>query len=69
MTTAQSPELQAKLTLYRQKAMANTLTKEEMREAVLLMRQDRMAASQAAKSTKAKTPARSADAMLDELGL
>ena len=49
MTTAsqvpvQSPELQSKLALWRQKSIDGTITLEELKEAVRIMRSDRHAA-------------------------
>lgn len=57
----QSPELQSKLALWRQKSIDGTITLEELKEAVRIMRADRHAAldaqmkssSGARKSTKA----------------
>lgn len=67
-----SPEVQGKIAILRQKAVDGTLTIEEMREAVLLMRGDRKAnaAAPSAKASKkqAKAEIKSADEMLDELG-
>lgn len=68
-----SPELQNRIAQWRAKAIDNTLTVEEMREAVIIMRESRHAASiSAAKSAKAsrtKAPAKTADELLGELGL
>jgi hypothetical protein len=69
-----SPELQAKIASWRVKAVDGTITKEEMQEAILLMRQDRRGAaiasekSAATKVTKAKAVIPSAEDMLKELG-
>jgi hypothetical protein len=69
-----SPELQAKIASWRAKAVDGTITKEEMQEAILLMRQDRRGAaiasekSAATKVTKAKAVIPSAEDMLKELG-
>lgn len=69
-----SPELQAKLAAWRAKAVAGTLTKEEMAEAVELMRKDRKVAamvsekSVATRVTKAKAVIPTADEMLAEIG-
>jgi hypothetical protein len=58
----------SKIALWRSKAIDNTLTIEEMREAVLLMREGRIAAqASAGKAKKAKGPTKSADDILGEL--
>lgn len=41
----QSPEVQSRIATWRQKAIDGTLTKEEMLEAIVLLRQDRRSAS------------------------
>ena len=70
-----SPELQSKLFAWRQKAAAGTLSIEEMREAIALLREGRSAAqtagreAAASKRASSKAPARSADDLLSELGL
>ena len=63
----QSPELQAKIGVWRQRAAAGTITLPEMREAIKAMREDRVAAGQAARGPR--KPARSADDLLSDLGL
>lgn len=65
-----TPEVQSKLAEYRSKSSAGTLTQEEMKDAIILLRGSRMLAAQAAKSSrsKSKAPARSADSLLEELG-
>ena len=66
-----SPELSAKIVEWRQKSLDGTITIEEQREAIKLMREGRMAAAQAsstAKRKKAVAEIKSADDMLDELG-
>ncbi len=66
-----SPEMQSKISIWRQKAMEGTLTKEEMQEAVIALRGERRsaaAASSSAKRTKAKAAIPSAQSLLDELG-
>ena len=62
-------ELQEKIALWRQKALDNTLTLDECKEAIIHLRQGRAAASAAAaKAGKgAKKPAVNTDALLDEL--
>lgn len=63
-----SPELQIKIATWRQKVADNTLTLEEMREAVKLIRGDRLSAAQAsAKSRASKGPKKSGDDLLAEL--
>lgn len=66
-----SPELQAKFTEWRAKATAKTLSLDEMKEAVRIMRESRygaQAASDQARRKKARAEVKSADEMLDELG-
>lgn len=62
-----SPEAQAKVQLWRQKAKDNTLTLEEMKEAVIYLRQDRMAAAQTSSASKAKKAPINSDSLLGEL--
>ena len=62
-----SPELQNKLSIWRSKAAAGTITLEEMREAIVALRAGRKGAA-AAPSTKSKSN-RSADELLGDLGL
>lgn len=70
---AQSPEMQAKIQLWRQKAREGTLTQEEMREAIAALRQDRIgAAGVSAASRERKATARAqknvnSDDLLSEL--
>ena len=70
---AQSPEMQAKIQLWRQKAREGTLTQEEMREAIAALRQDRVGASSvsaASREKKATTRAKAninSDDLLGEL--
>ena len=72
MASPYSPETQMKIAVWRQKAMEGTLTLEEMREAVIIMRGDRKnsanAAASGARRAKAKAAIPSADDMLEELG-
>ena len=65
-----SPEVQAKIALWRRRADAGELTQEEMREAVSLIRQGRVTAGEAvkAKRTSARKAVRSADELLASLG-
>jgi hypothetical protein len=65
-----SPELQARIVEWRRKSLDGTITLEEQREAVKLMREGRLAAAQAqsaARRKKAVAEIKSADDMLDEL--
>lgn len=67
-----SPELQSRIAVWRSKAAVGTLTKDEMREAIKVLRQDRVAAaanSERARTAKAKAEIPSADDLLKELGL
>lgn len=64
-------ELESKIAVWRQKAVDNTLTVEEMAEAVRVMRGDRRGAAIASdKARKSKSIAAipSADDLLSELG-
>lgn len=66
-----SPEMAAKIAIWRQKALDNTLTKEDMREAILALRQDRKGAAIASAKSKVKKAAKvlpDADDLLNELG-
>lgn len=65
-----SPEQITKIRELSAKSAAGTLTLEEMREAVVLMRQGRRSAAETAKKSrsKAKEPPRSANDLLAELG-
>lgn len=71
---AQSPEMQIKIAEWRRKSREGTLTQEEMKEAILTLRQDRVGAAATsagsrAKKASAKTPINSDDllAELDKL--
>lgn len=66
-----SAELQAKIAQWRLKAIEGTLTREEMAEAVTLLRGDRVAAAKStdsARRTKAIKVIPSAADLLDEIG-
>lgn len=72
MASPISPELQSKLSIWRQKASEGTLSMEELREAVAFLRSDRKAAastSTAKKNAKAKVAIPDADTLMKELGL
>lgn len=67
-----SPELQQKMAMWRQKAVAGELSLEEMKEAVKLMREGRATAvtkSDTAKRAAAKAAIPNAADLLKELGL
>ena len=67
----QSPELLNQLALWRQKSTDGTITLNEMREAVKIIRANRESAGDAAKASKTKKtpsgPAKSASDLLGEL--
>jgi hypothetical protein len=65
-----TPEMQTKVAEWRAKAAAGTLSLEETREAIKLLRESRTAAltASAAGAKKSKGPPRSADDLLGELG-
>lgn len=71
MTLSSDPDFHLKLATYRRKAADGTITLEEMREAVKLMRQGRISASAAAAATPRAKKASSApvdsNSLLDEL--
>jgi len=67
-----TPETIAKIAAWRQAAIEGTLTIEQMKEAVAVLRQDRVGASIASdksRSKKAKSVVPSADDLLAELGM
>lgn len=65
------PTLQSRITEWRSKEKAGTLTIEDMKAAIIALRQGRSAAAVASatsgKSTRAKKPTASVDDMLGEL--
>jgi hypothetical protein len=66
-----SPEVQSRIAIFTQKMLEGTLTVEEMKEAVTIMRGDRTAAlrhSSSSRIAKAKSEIKHADDMLSELG-
>lgn len=75
MSSAQSPELLNQIKIWQQKSTDGTITLEEMREAVKILRAGRVSAiteagvakRAAAGKGKSKTPARSADTLLGDL--
>lgn len=50
-----SPELQSKVAVWRQRAVEGTLTREEMREAIALLRQGRVGAAIASETSRKKS--------------
>lgn len=62
------PDLQAQLEAYNQKVIANTITEEELRAAVRLMRQGRAGAAKASAAGKVKAAKAAVDgeALLEE---
>lgn len=66
-----TPQMQANIAVWRQKALEGILSMEEMREAIKLLREDRLNALQAsagAKRKKATAIIPDADDLLKELG-
>jgi hypothetical protein len=66
-----TPELNAKIAIWRQKALDGTLTIEEMKDAIQALRQGRVSAahaSETARRSRAKAEIPSANDLLDELG-
>lgn len=67
----QSPELQGKIAVWRQKSKDGTLTVDDMREAIASIRGDRKSAahsSEQSKRTKAKAAVPDAKTLLADLG-
>ena len=62
-----SPELQNRMSEWRAKAAAGTITLAEMKDAIVALRGSRKTAAEAASASKSKKPAKSADALLGEL--
>lgn len=66
-----TPEVQMQITLWRQQAAEGTLTQDELRKAILVLRETRMTAAQStpqSKRAKAKIEIPSADDLLARLG-
>jgi hypothetical protein len=66
-----TPELQSKIHIWRQKAIDGSLSLEEMREAIIVLRSGRVSASVASDKSRAKKAVKvvqSADDLLKELG-
>lgn len=68
---ALTPEVQARIQLLRVKALDNTITQDELREAIKLLRADRYTVASASAKGKAAKAAKAApvdtDALLNEL--
>jgi hypothetical protein len=65
-----TPETQAKIQMFRQKSREGTITTEELREALAIMREDRVGAqttSTASRTKKAAKAAINSDDLLGEL--
>ena len=68
-----TPEVSARIAILRQKALDNTLTLEDCKEGITLLRQGRVSAAYASENSRAKKTAvkaaiPSADDLLAELG-
>lgn len=63
-----SPEDQSRLSALRSKALDGSISMEEMKEVIRILRQGRLAAATSAANSKAKKATKSVDAMLSELG-
>jgi len=66
-----TPEIQSRISVLRQKSLDKTITIEEMREAIILMRSGRVGAAIASDTSRRKTAKKvvpSADDLLNELG-
>lgn len=71
MTNPVPIELQMKLAEWRRKTQEGTISLEEMKEAIIVLRQGRVAAAAASATAKRKTAAKvipSAEDLLGELG-
>jgi hypothetical protein len=49
-----SPEIVQKIAEWRQKVLDNTITREEMQQAIVILREGRAAAAEASKKSKSK---------------
>lgn len=68
--SAISPEMQAEIAVWRQKALDGTLTLEEIKRGITLLRGDRVAARQSSTTgtrARAKTAIKAADDLINEL--
>lgn len=65
-----SPEILNKIAQFRAKSLDKTITVEELREAIIMMRQDRVTApTTTPRASKSKKPTQSVADMEAELGL
>jgi capsule polysaccharide export protein KpsE/RkpR len=65
-----SPEITQKIAEWRRKVLENTISREEMQQAIILLRQGRVSAAEAQKKSRSsgpKKPTKSADELLSEL--
>lgn len=64
------PDLQSRISDWRRKSADGTITLDEMKQAIIALRSGRKAAAEASASSgkRTKTPTRSADDLLNELG-
>lgn len=63
-----SPEAQAKIQIWQAKSTDGSITPEELREAIIVLREARLSAAQSAGKAKSiKKPPVNTDALLDEL--
>jgi hypothetical protein len=69
MTQLLSPELQSRIELLRAKAIAGQLTLEEQKEAIRMLRADRVAAAARGRASRAKPAPRDASVLLGGLGI
>ena len=69
MTQLLSPELQSRIELLRAKALAGTLTLDEQREAIRMLRADRVAAAARGRASRPKAAPRDASTLLGGLGI
>lgn len=68
-TLTVSLETQQRIAELRQKARENTMTLDDMKEGIKLLRADRLAMPPAKSASRTKAPVASADDLLSELGL
>ncbi len=63
----QSPEVASRISHLRMKATEGTITLEEQKEAIRLLREDRRRAAESSPAKTSRKPSRSADDLLGEL--
>jgi len=68
MTQLLSPELQSRIELLRAKAIAGNLSQEETKEAIRMLRADRVAAAARGRASRKPAP-RDASVLLSGLGI